>query len=129
LITEPSLHQALLESSIEIDLRDVDPPMGFKQAIEAKLTAEQQKIQAEFERQRKIILADAEAQQKVIYANGTAEAMRLIKEEVGEEGWALYYSWQELEKVAPYVRVLIIVPNAEGMPIFYTIPPEEIPSG
>lgn len=124
LISEPSLHQALLESTIEIDLRDVDPPIKFKEAIEAKLTAEQQKIQAEFERERTIVLADAERQQKIIYANGTAEAIRLIKEQVGEDKWTVYYSWQQLQKVAPYVKVLIIVPDADGTPLFYTIPSE-----
>lgn len=107
---------------LEMDVKNIAYPPKYTSAIEDKLVAEQQQIQAEFERDRILILADAEAKQKVIYANGTAEAMRLIKEEVGEEGWNIYYSWQQLQKVAPYVKVLIIAPDENGMPIFYTIP-------
>lgn len=135
LMFEPSLKQALLASSIQIDLRDIDPPAGFKLAIEAKLTAEQQKIQAEFEREKalieadaiaqsKVIQANAEGESKIIIANSTAEAIRTIQEQVGEEGWEVYYSLQMLKEIAPNIKFLILN-TGEGqgdLPIYFQVP-------
>ena len=142
LISETSLHQALLESSIEIDLRDIDPPPKFKEAIEAKLTAEQQKIQAEFERQRIVILANATAQEmiikaegeatsRILIANATKKAIELIIESAGitnatqkAELAGLIYSWMSIEKTAeknPKMLLMITI-GEDGTPMIYQLP-------
>jgi len=129
LIEEPSLHNALI--NIEIDLRDIDPPLKFKEAIEAKLTAEQQKIQAEFERGRTLVLANATAQKaiieskgmataKIIQANATKEALYMIfsvaPEANATEVLNLYLFLQEIK----HLNIPIIIAQG-GQPLF-TIP-------
>ncbi|RLE72614.1 MAG: hypothetical protein DRJ37_02450 [Thermoprotei archaeon] len=63
-----------------INLRNIDLPEQFKKALEAKLTAEQQKIQAEYERERIITLANATAMEQILKAKGEAEAQILRAE-------------------------------------------------
>lgn len=140
LVTEPSLHQGLVENTIEIDLRDVDPTSKFKQAVEAKLTAEQEKIQAEFERSRKLIQANATAQAAILEAEGegrailikaelTAEALERVLSTImetanvtGTDAWNTYFTMQSLKEMSKNVGMLIIGLNEEGVPIIVQSP-------
>jgi regulator of protease activity HflC (stomatin/prohibitin superfamily) len=118
LISAPSLRQAILAGSIEIDLRDLDPPPGFKLSIENKLRAEQEKIQASFERERLLIQADAEAQQRLILANAVRESIDLV----GEQNWQLFYSLQQMKELAPHIKTLIMTTGSSGIPIYFQLP-------
>lgn len=106
LIEEPTLNKALLESTIQIDLRDIDPTSKFKEAVEAKLTAEQQKIQAEFERERRIVQANATAIAALIEAQGQANAIEKIKIQAGDY-WLEYYRIQKLSEMAMQISTFI----------------------
>ena len=133
LVEEPSLHNALV--NLEIDLRDVDPPTGFKQAIEAKLTAEQQKIQAEFEKQRIIVLADANKQEAILKAEGFAQSKRIeangtldaintiltINPDVDKEDITRLYMWLEGMKNLD-IPVMIVATGEDGIPIIMNVP-------
>jgi len=138
LVSETSLSHALLETSIEIDLRDIDPPLKFKEAIEAKLTAEQQKIQAEFEKARIIILANAtaqdmiirsegEAKAKITVAKGTREAIELILTTTGSQPnstrIAELYLWVEtLKQIAPNIDIFLMSTGEDGLPLLVQVP-------
>jgi regulator of protease activity HflC (stomatin/prohibitin superfamily) len=74
-------------------IRDVDLPATVDVAIEAKKAAEQQVITANFTRQRSLIEADADRQvmeiqaagtrnATIIEANGSAEAVRIVVEQL-----------------------------------------------
>lgn len=108
----PSLASALI--NIQIDLRDIDPPASFKQAVAEKKKAEQQKLQAEYERETKLIQADALARALVINADATREALESISSIIDPD---IYYSLQQLEKIAPYTKYLILTMGENGVPI------------
>lgn len=108
----PSLAGALV--NIQIDLRDIDPPASFKQAVAEKKKAEQQKLQAEYERETKLIQADALARALVINADATREALESISSIIDPD---IYYSLQQLEKIAPYTKYLILTMGEDGVPI------------
>ena len=95
-----SLEGAL--KNIEVEVRDIDPPESFTQAVEAKLTAQQDRIKAEFEKEKTIIqaqankeaaiiAAQAEAQKSILEAEGIANAT-IIKAESQKEAIALLVS-------------------------------------
>jgi len=128
LSTTPSLVGALID--IQIDLRDIDPPASFKTAVAEKKKAEQQKLQAEHERETKLIQADATAQESILLASGLAEAsiiqanatrqaLETITTQIPAD---IYYSLQQLEKIAPYVKFLILNSGDDGVPIYYQVP-------
>jgi len=115
---------------IQIDLRDIDPPASFKTAVAEKKKAEQQKLQAEHERETKLIQADATAQESILLASGLAEAsiiqanatrqaLETITTQIPAD---IYYSLQQLEKIAPYVKFLILNSGDDGVPIYYQVP-------
>lgn len=108
----PSLAGALV--NIQIDLRDIDPPASFKQAVAEKKKAEQQKLQAEYERETKLIQADALAKALIINANATRKALESISSIIDPD---IYYSLQQLEKIAPYTKYLILTMGENGVPI------------
>ena len=124
---EESLKSSL--QSIEVDLRDIDPPTTFLQAIEAKLAAEQAKLQAEFEREKILILANATAVQKIIeaegeassrliIANGTAESIRIIAERAGmnaTELTNLYMTLEALKEIAETAKTFVVVLGEDGL--------------
>jgi regulator of protease activity HflC (stomatin/prohibitin superfamily) len=136
LTTEESLLNAL--QNVEVDLRDIDPPLEFIKAIESKLAAEQAQLQAEFEKQRIIILADAsaaeqiiaaegEATSRLILANGTAEAIRIIAETNlmnTTELTNLFLTLEALKVIAETTQNFIVV-LGEGN-LTYLIPTEQI---
>ncbi len=132
LYAEESLLNALL--NVEVDLRDIDPPADFLQAIEAKLAAEQAKLQAEFEREKtlvlanasalaKIIAADGEASSRLIIANGTAGSIRIIAEDAGmnvTELTNLYLTLEALKEIAQTTQNFVVIMGQDGLT--YLIP-------
>jgi regulator of protease activity HflC (stomatin/prohibitin superfamily) len=72
---EPSLQNAVILDAVNI--RKIDLPTTFVEAIEKKLAAEQLAIAAEFNKTRQLVLADANAQSAIKEAEGQAES-RLI---------------------------------------------------
>ena len=132
LYEEESLINALM--NIEVDLRDIDPPVEFLQAIEAKIAAEQAKLQAEFEREKililanasaaeKIIAAEGEASSRLIIANGTAESIRIIAEDLGmnaTELTNLYLTLEALKEIAKTTQNFVVILGQDGLT--YLIP-------
>ena len=115
-------------ADIQIDLRNIELPQRFMDAVTEKQGAEQKKLQAEHERETLLIQADATAREAVrlaqgdaesalIRANATLEALKLISQEIDP---ALYYSLQQLEALAPNVEYLILTTGDEGVPILLT---------
>jgi regulator of protease activity HflC (stomatin/prohibitin superfamily) len=129
----------LLDSleNIEVDLRDIDPPVEFLKAIESKLAAEQAQLQAEFERNRILILANASAAEKIIaaegeatsrliIANGTAESIRIIADDLGmnaTELTNLYLTLEALKEIAKTTGNFVVILGDEGLT--YLIPLEQ----
>jgi len=119
---------------IEIDLRKIDPPQSFKDAINAKLRAEQQKIQAEFERQTVLIQANASAMKGVLEAEGQAKAKIIVADSIKQgielitqaagiknstEITMLYMQLEALKEIAPQVNVLIM---GGATPLIFQMP-------
>jgi regulator of protease activity HflC (stomatin/prohibitin superfamily) len=73
LLSESTLAGAVMNNTLEVDLRNINPPVEFLKAITAKLTAQQKAIEAEYNRTQILILANATAQQGIIIAQGEAQ--------------------------------------------------------
>ena len=137
LYAEESLLDALV--NIEVDLRDIDPPTEFLQAIESKLAAEQAKLQAEFEREKILILANASAAEKIIaaageaasrliIANGTAESIRIIAENAGmnaTELTNLYLTLEALKEIAKTTQTFVVILGEDGLTYLIPLGQEE----
>jgi regulator of protease activity HflC (stomatin/prohibitin superfamily) len=72
---EQSLQNAVILDAVNV--RKIDLPATFVEAIEEKLAAEQLAIAAEFNKTRQLVIADANAQSAIKEAEGQAES-RLI---------------------------------------------------
>jgi len=123
LLEEPTLSRAL--SYIRFDLKNIGYPIGYTQAVEQKLEAEQKQLQAEFERQRVLILANATAQELVIkalgeaqarieVAKGTQDAIQRLIQAAGTEANStriaeLYIYTEALKAIAQYIQSLVII--------------------
>jgi regulator of protease activity HflC (stomatin/prohibitin superfamily) len=132
LYAEESLLNALI--NVEVDLRDIDPPVDFLTAIEAKLAAEQAQLQAEFEKERILILANASATEKIIaaggeassrliIANGTAASIRVIAQNAGmnaTELTNLYLTLEALREIAKTTENFVVILGQDGLT--YLIP-------
>jgi len=141
LLAEESLRDAIVPATLEVDLRDIDPSIEFIKAIEAKITAEQEKIKAQFEKERIMILANATAAQaiieaegfaqaKIIIATSTKEAIRLITEATGTtnstEITRLYLTLEALKEIAKTGKnVIFIIGGKDGMLYMLPIYPGE----
>ena len=137
LFAEKSLGDTLV--SIEVDLRDIDPPIEFLQAIEAKLAAEQAKLAAEFERDRilvlanasaveKIITAEGEATARVVVANGTAWSIQLLAETAGmnaTELTNLYLTLEALKEIADTAENFVAILGQDGLTYLLPVVPNE----
>jgi regulator of protease activity HflC (stomatin/prohibitin superfamily) len=135
--TEDSLLNAL--EKIEVDLRDVDPPVAFLVAIENKLAAEQSKLQAEFESERILTLANASASQQIIAAEGeasarliiaagTAESISRIAENVGmdmAEFADLYLTLEALKEIAKTTKNFVVIMGQDGLTYLVPLGPEQ----
>jgi regulator of protease activity HflC (stomatin/prohibitin superfamily) len=73
---DPSLSGAIILDAVNI--RNINLPDNFVQAIEKKLASEQLSIAAEFNKTRLLVIADANAQTIIIEAKGEAQAKLVI---------------------------------------------------
>lgn len=118
--------------SIEsVDVRRIELPSRFKDAIESKLREEQLMIAADFNRTKILILANAtaqaeilqaygKAQARMIEANATAEAMSVIAGYVGTNSTdvaSLYLSLTLLKDVAATGKNVYVIVSPEKVPI------------
>jgi len=78
----------------EISIKDFDFSKSFNDAIEAKVTAEQQALQA------KNVLEKSkyEAEQRIAQAKGEAEAIRIQVESISKQGGESYVQMKAIEK-------------------------------
>jgi len=95
---EESLAGAIVIDNI--DLRNIDLPEKFKEAVEQKLAEQQMKMAATYKKERLLIEANATAMQrileaegaaraKVILANSTAQALRIVSQALGGDRGAV----------------------------------------
>lgn len=94
---------------VNVLLRDVKLPQRFKDAIEAKLTAEQKVQQKQFELQQ----AEKDAEIEIARARGAAESQRIVRSTLSES--YLHYLWIKTLNENPDV---IYVATEANLPIF-----------
>jgi len=113
-----------------IDLRNIELPPNFKNAVEQKLAEQQQKIAAQFKRERILIEANAtatskilealgEAKAKLIAANATALSIQKILEVAGNntdiaEIYLTYTLLKELVSQGGNVYIIVASGGKEG---------------
>jgi regulator of protease activity HflC (stomatin/prohibitin superfamily) len=143
LLEEVSLHDAIVESTLDVDIRDIDPPQEFLNAIQAKLSAQQAMIAAEYEKQKIITIANAtamqeiikaqgEAQSRIIVAQATQESIKRIAESAGLTNSTqiaqLYLTLEALKEIAKTGRPIFLMIGGQT-PIMIPITPESIEGG
>jgi len=96
---------------VNVLLRDVQLPQRFKDAIEAKLTAEQKVQQKKFELQQ----AEKDAEIEIARARGAAEAQQIVRSTLSDS--YLQYLWIKTLNENPNV---IYVATEANLPIFKT---------
>ena len=94
---------------VNVLLRDVKLPERFKEAIEAKLTAEQKVQQKQFELQQ----AEKDAEIEVARARGAAESQKIVRSTLSDS--YLQYLWIKTLNENPNV---IYVATEANLPIF-----------
>lgn len=97
---------------VNVLLRDVKLPERFKDAIEAKLTAEQKVQQKQFELQQ----AEKDAEIEVARARGAAESQKIVRSTLSDS--YLHYLWIKTLNENPDV---IYVATEANLPIFKSI--------
>ena len=119
---EALMADRLTERGIEITdffVRELQPPETLRQAIEAKLSREQQ-VQAEaFQTQ----VVEEQANQKRAEAAGIRDAQAIIATSLTGVSGQRYLYWRYLEslsEVAQGTNNLVIAPTDGGIPIFLT---------
>ena len=94
---------------VNVLLRDVKLPERFKDAIEAKLTAEQKVQQKQFE----LLQAEKDAEIEIARARGAAESQKIVRSTLSES--YLHYLWIKTLNENPDV---IYVATEANLPIF-----------
>jgi len=94
---------------VDVLLRDVKLPAGFKESIELKLTAEQRVQQKQFELEQ----ARKDAEIEVARAEGAARAQEIVRSTLSDS--YLHYLWIKTLNENPNV---IYVATEANMPIF-----------
>lgn len=119
---EALMADRLTERGIEVTdffVRELQPPETLRQAIEAKLSREQQ-VQAEaFQTQ----VVEEQANQKRAEAAGIRDAQAIIATSLTGVSGQRYLYWRYLEslsEVAQGTNNLVIAPTDGGIPIFLT---------
>ena len=97
---------------VDVLLRDVKLPAKFREAIEAKLNAEQKVQQKEFELEQ----ARKDAEIEVARAEGAAQAQKIVRSTLS--GSYLHYLWIKTLNENPNV---IYVATEANMPVFRTV--------
>ena len=96
----------------DVLLRDIQLPVGFKESIEAKLTAEQKAGKKKFE----LAQAKIDAQIEIARARGAAQAQRIVRSTLSDS--YLHYLWIKTLNENPNV---IYVATEANMPVFKNI--------
>lgn len=125
LTKEKSLGNSIIVEGI--DLRNIDLPERFRNAIEEKLTQQQLMIAASYNRSRILVLANAtaeaailkalgEAKAKIIAANATANALEMIISVIGENTTAAqtYLTFLMLRDIAQTGQNIYIIIGSTG---------------
>lgn len=102
-------------------VRDVEPPVAIRQAIEQKISTEQQ-VQAQAYSTQ---IVREQANQKREEAQGIRDAQAIIAESLEGVRGQRYLYWRALEameNVGAGENNLVIVPTEGGMPLFYGAP-------
>ncbi|MDH5634196.1 MAG: prohibitin family protein, partial [Candidatus Bathyarchaeota archaeon] len=93
---------------LSVSIVDFQFSPEFKNAIEAKVTAEQRALEAKnvleqirYEAQQQVIQAEAEANATVMRATAEAEAIRLVRESLTDE-YLNYIAIQKWDGKLPY---------------------------
>jgi regulator of protease activity HflC (stomatin/prohibitin superfamily) len=110
-----NLRSSIGEEGVEIVnvlLRDVKLPERFKEAIEAKLTAEQKVQQKQFELQQ----AEKDAEIEIARARGAAESQKIVRSTLSDS--YLHYLWIKTLNENPDV---IYVATEANLPIFKSV--------
>jgi prohibitin 1 len=97
---------------VNVLLRDVKLPQRFKEAIEAKLTAEQKVQQKQFELQQ----AEKDAEIEIARARGAAESQKIVRSTLSDS--YLHYLWIKTLNENPDV---IYVATEANLPIFKSV--------
>jgi len=97
---------------VNVLLRDVKLPERFKDAIEAKLTAEQKVQQKQFELQQ----AEKDAEIEIARAHGAAESQKIVRSTLSDS--YLHYLWIKTLNENPDV---VYVATEANLPIFKEI--------
>jgi prohibitin 2 len=102
-----NLRLKIVKSGIEItgiNIINFDFSKSFNDAIELKVTAEQQAQQAknnlariEFEGKQKVVTANAERDASIAKAQGTAEAIKIQADAIKANGGAEYIELRKIE--------------------------------
>jgi regulator of protease activity HflC (stomatin/prohibitin superfamily) len=112
LAEEDSLGGAIV--GVEVDLKNVELPTNLVNAVNAKVQAETDRktaltaaetaiIQANASAQVDIIDALGDAEARAIRAEGEARAIQYIIDNVGPEGWQVFYRMQKLKEIAQHL--------------------------
>ena len=97
---------------VDVLLRDVKLPQGFRESIEQKLTAEQKVQRKEFE----LLQAKKDAEIEVARARGAAQAQEIVRSTLS--GSYLQYLWIKTLNENPNV---IYVATEANLPIFKSV--------
>ena len=113
----PPLRQEILTGRVEeydieilsVSIVDFQFSLGFQQAIESKVTAQQKALEAQnkleqikYEAQQQVIQAEAAANATILTATAEAEAIRLVRESLTTE-YLTYISIQKWDGKLPYL--------------------------
>lgn len=105
----------------EFFVRDIEPPQQIKNAIEQKLSREQQVQTERYQTQ----VIEEQANQRRKEAEGIRDAQRIIAESLHGERGERYLYWRALEameNVGKGSNNMVIVPTENGAPIFLGTP-------
>jgi regulator of protease activity HflC (stomatin/prohibitin superfamily) len=94
-------------------VRDINLPKGIKEAIEAKLQAEQDAKRMEFVLQKE----QKEAERKVIEAKGIAESNKIIADSLTQN----YLTWYWIQSLKDQNSVIYVPIGENGLPIFKNV--------
>jgi regulator of protease activity HflC (stomatin/prohibitin superfamily) len=94
-------------------LRDIALPDQINQAIQAKLTAQQQIEQKQFEVDKEKL----EAQRKIVEAGGIAESQKIINNGLTSE----YLTWYWISHIKDAQSIFYIPVGQDGLPIFKNV--------
>lgn len=103
---------------VRVDLRDIQLPEAYREAIQAKLEREQAVLRERQEAERILIEAQAQADRKLIEANAIREFQEIISEGISDKYLKLkgIEATLELSK-SENAKVIVVGSGDEGLPL------------